>query len=443
MKEWKKRFGVEEGEELVCTHSCALVSGIMLHGRLYISTKAVGFRSNILGVKTKRHFPLSEISSVTPTYVAGCIPNAFLITHGDVTEEFTTLPDRDHTLLHLFRCWKLSSPAAYAKYIVDMKVQAENKEPAPGNAAGKEGEAGEGARRLLKVVGETSVVEDENVVVDDDGQVVEKGSVGKVGEKEEVLVGVHPATNPTTKPLEKISCTSRIRATPEESYRLLFHNDAFLKAIWEKQGFKDINLSPWKDSTRKFSYLKPVGGKFGSVKCMSTETIKVEDPEVGFEIEGITKTPDVPSGKSFQTRSMSVFSHDGKGGTKMVSSFQVEWSGSSLLKGMINGQAESGQKAWSKLVASEMREYVRNHPDDFHFGGKVVEGEEQEDDDNDEGEGSGEGATSTHVATLNAFATATHEWIQEDAVRGLLAIALALSLSLHFWNYLLSFYARS
>ncbi len=59
----------------------------------------------------------------------------------------------------------------------------------------------------------------------------------------------------------------------------------------------DINLSPWKDSTRKFSYLKPVGGKFGSVKCMSTETIKVEDPEVGFEIEGITKTPDVPSGK--------------------------------------------------------------------------------------------------------------------------------------------------
>ncbi len=59
--------------------------------------------------------------------------------------------------------------------------------------------------------------------------------------------------------------------------------------------------------------------------------------------------------------------------------------------GMINGQAESGQKAWSKLVASEMREYVRNHPDDFHFGGKVVEGEEQEDDDNDEGEGSGEG----------------------------------------------------
>ncbi len=90
-----------------------------------------------------------------------------------------------------------------------MKVQAENKEPAPGNAAGKEGEAGEGARRLLKVVGETSVVEDENVVVDDDGQLVEKGSVGKVGEKEEVLVGVHPATNPTTKPLEKISCTSR------------------------------------------------------------------------------------------------------------------------------------------------------------------------------------------------------------------------------------------
>lgn len=76
--------------------------------------------------------------------------------------------------------------------------------------------------------------------------------------------------------------------------------------------------------------------------------------------------------------------------------FQVEWTSKSMLKGklsgsalpctwtdlssntgMINGQAESGQIAWNELLAKNLREYIKQHPEEFPFTGNAegVDGE--------------------------------------------------------------------
>ncbi len=60
---------------------------------------------------------------------------------------------------------------------------------------------------------------------------------------------------------------------------------------------------------------------------------------------------------------------------------------------MINGQAESGQKAWNKLLVEELRAYIQQHPDEFHAaggkGGAVGEGEGAEGTGGEDGQGRG------------------------------------------------------
>lgn len=70
-KEWREVFEVDEFDELIecalsplahsqrsltpshVAHSCAVFKDILIHGRIFISTRAVAFKSNILGFKTK------------------------------------------------------------------------------------------------------------------------------------------------------------------------------------------------------------------------------------------------------------------------------------------------------------------------------------------------------------------------------------------------------
>jgi hypothetical protein len=131
---------------------------------------------------------------------------------------------------------------------------------------------------------------------------------------------------------------------------------------------------------------------------------------------------------------------------------------------MINSQAESGQKEWNKLLVTSMRAYVRDHPEQFQGGGVGGVAVEQAAADSDEEIVRDEGGCSVFlllderrfslehricypdVATsssagsgtgFGAMASSVTQWLQEDAVRGLLAIALLLSTLLHVQHYLM------
>jgi hypothetical protein len=159
----------------------------------------------------------------------------------------------------------------------------------------------------------------------------------------------------------------------------------------------DIKVEPWTNGKRTFTYSRPLGGKFGSTKCESEETIiSPENSQEWWGVEGTTRTPGVPAGKSFMTRSKTVFTYAQGGGTLMHATYQVEWTGKSMLKsefnasarrflslvarpmvepffpstswswvGTINGQAESGQQKWNETLAKNLRSYIKEHPDEF------------------------------------------------------------------------------
>lgn len=96
---------------------------------------------------------------------------------------------------------------------------------------------------------------------------------------------------------------------------------------------------------------------------------------------------------SFATRSKTVFTWAEGGGTKMHVTFQVDWTGKSMLKGTtqppfsrvpcgadhsvrlragtINSQSVSGQKHWNGLLAKKIRAYIRAHPDEFPASGNA------------------------------------------------------------------------
>jgi hypothetical protein len=62
--------------------SCAVESTVLLHGRMYITTKYICFYSNLFGLEKKIRIPYSHIKSITKENTAMVIPNAVAINTG-------------------------------------------------------------------------------------------------------------------------------------------------------------------------------------------------------------------------------------------------------------------------------------------------------------------------------------------------------------------------
>lgn len=365
----------------------------MLHGRIYISNRSVSFRSNIVGWITKRHFPLDEISRVEPRVVAGFIPNALAIIHKDGKETLlTTLPDREHTMRRLLDVWAEAAPEDYRKFKEQQKEEEEQQ------AAAEQQQQG-----------------DEKAAATDDAP--ESSSTA--------------ATKADTPDLEKQALTTTFAAAPDKIYSLMYHHPTFLSDIWKSQGFRDIEVGEWDESKhRHSSYTKPIGGNVGSTTVENDEEIIHPDGQDDwYAVVGVTRTPNVPSGKSFSTKSKTVFTQTASGGTRMHCTYQIEWTGKSMLKGMINGQAEKGQIEWNKVLAERIREYVEQHPEER------VGQEEEEQEEEQKGEQNAEVATA-----VQSSGNIVAEWLTEDPARGAMAIALLAIVGLYLWSSLASLF---
>jgi hypothetical protein len=124
---------------------------------------------------------------------------------------------------------------------------------------------------------------------------------------------------------------------------------------------------------------------------------------------------------------------------------------------MINGQAESGQISWNKLLATKAREYIKSHPDEFlsSDGGRIETGTsllqivqdtnvfidgpdepvEQSTTTSTKLEPDGTASSTQTTTTTKAGDTSTLQallsWLVEDPVRGALAVALLALLLVH------------
>lgn len=224
------------------------------------------------------------------------------------------------------------------------------------------------------------------------------------------------ATQCGSDPFEETCLDIRLPTTPEKVYNLLCYDDDFILDFWKKsQKLSDIQLGDWDGDgdlkKRTYSYTKPLGGAIGpsSTSCELTDEELHTDPDEYFEVLTVTKTPNVPAGDIFEVQTKMVsfptgcqmcrvlifrvalqamaWAGGGKGGTKLLVTTHVDWSGKHMLK--VSGSFEhinwsesgwiligfdqstitkasvDGQRSYWKALAQRIRAHIKQHSSEF------------------------------------------------------------------------------
>ena len=251
IKDFKKHFDTEADEQLVCTHGCALVIQIMVHGRIYMTNKNLYFRSNIIGIVTKRQIPIKSIISIAPKNVAGSIPNAIEIVYdasvpvkeknmakftpsepGPEKALFTTFNDRDHVMGNLVSQWKVAAPEAYEKLIQQGHGAAITHAKTAGSGGGHHHRTSSAASASSTSTQKPTPAATTDKSTPDQDHKPTDGD------------GPHPATKADVPDLEKRALDVRLSAdNPQKVFDLLYHSEHFMKGLWEEEGMQSECLA--------------------------------------------------------------------------------------------------------------------------------------------------------------------------------------------------------
>ncbi|SPO26854.1 related to YSP2 - protein involved in programmed cell death [Ustilago trichophora] len=397
---------VPEDDYLIEDYGCALVREILIQGRLYISENHLCFKANIFGWVTNVVLPFSEIISIEKRMTAFVIPNAIQISTLQSKHNFTSFLSRDATYDLTVNIWKLSHPgvpiaAADQADLSDEYSEIEDDADdsaaaaaggtAVGDAKGGDGEqqtkeGGESkpskrARLKRKLKGTKTGVRDENLAAVA-AAAARSGTPLIPQSRSPAPGGKRVAHRKTTCPCEEkkehftsVVLDTTYPAVPEKIYNLLF-TSTFMKEFWtDDQKLMDLQISEWSPSSdnrnllsRNISYIKPLAGGFGpkQTKCLLTD----ENLHVDFDNYVVTltttRTPDVPSGGSFTIKTKTCITWEGTGNVSRVYvTCQVEWSGRSMLKSIIDKASLDGQKQYYKELDEAVRKYLTDHTSEF------------------------------------------------------------------------------
>ncbi|SMN20064.1 similar to Saccharomyces cerevisiae YFL042C Putative protein of unknown function [Maudiozyma saulgeensis] len=143
----------------------------------------------------------------------------------------------------------------------------------------------------------------------------------------------------------------------------------FLQEFLTKQdssNFTDIGKFEINDSglkTREYSYQKqlhfPVGPS--TTKCNVEEQIVHYDVNDYIELINTTRTPNVPSGTNFSTKTRYIIQWHESTRCKLRLSFWVEWTGSSWIKNMVESSCKSGLISSTIDFINLIENFVEKH----------------------------------------------------------------------------------
>lgn len=145
-------------------------------------------------------------------------------------------------------------------------------------------------------------------------------------------------------------------------FQLICGDDtSYMKRILERQ--KNIEISdipPFQNKTRKYTYVKPLPGSIGpkQAKCYIEEKIESDDVNTCMVLEQISKTPEIPSGNSFEVHTKFYFSWGEKNTTNVLAATNIEWTGKSWIKSAIQKGSINGQKASVQDMVAEIKDIL-------------------------------------------------------------------------------------
>jgi hypothetical protein len=377
---------VPDDDYLIEDYSCALQREILAHGRLYVSEGHLCFSSNILGWTTTLVMSFDEIVSVEKRSTALVFKNGLMISTLHAKHIFASFTSRDATYDLIVNIWKLGHPTLTSTLNGvrlegtggDKTERPDDENPNAGNESQLESDSAEDSGEDDSEYYDS----DEGDEVSSNPQLAE--SAMTAGEPEKSVARKASATTPTgTVPIpqgkespvlpsgdadfpgpathaptdcgdtashyDKIVGDEIIPAPLGKVYNLLFgppSNVFMSKWLTVEQKCTELQMDDKKglipgNTSRTYSYIKPLGGSIGpkQTKCTVTENLENLDLEKSDNLNVSTQTPDVPSGNVFVIKTRYCLSWAENNATRLQMNCTVEWSGKSWLKGKLRRPA--------------------------------------------------------------------------------------------------------
>ncbi|TFY58999.1 hypothetical protein EVJ58_g6057 [Rhodofomes roseus] len=325
---------VPEGDYLIEDYGCALQREILIQGRLYVSENHICFHANIFGWITDLCIPMYDVIALDKRMTAFVIPNAILVTTTQQKYTFTSFLSRDTTHDVIYNVWRLARPGESSA-----RPSPRGSLDIPDGAS----EVGAGSPQPSSMAG-----------------LKPKVTMCECGRK-----GEH---------YSELAMESILPGTPEKIYNLMFTSGFIKDFMIHDQKLIDLQISDWIPVAegsqllyRQMSYTKPLNGSIGpkSTKCELRDEIVNFDFDDYVTMLTTTRTPDVPSGGVFSVKTKTCLTWASAVSTKIVVTTQVEWTGRSFIKSIIERSAIEGQKQYHSDLESNMRKYIHEHQSEF------------------------------------------------------------------------------
>ncbi|KZP19416.1 hypothetical protein FIBSPDRAFT_932916 [Athelia psychrophila] len=193
---------------------------------------------------------------------------------------------------------------------------------------------------------------------------------------ESTCVSHHPPTADGGEAYPKLAIEADFTCTPSVLFRLMYREKAFMEHVREQESsVHDVKIGEWAPvdegaegiESRKLSFTMTLSGAVGpsQTSCNIVETIEHYDEDAYIAVQALTRTPDVPYGQSFATLTRTCLTWNKQGGTRMTVNLKMKWEKSTMLKGVIESQANEGQTKYNQVLAKRIGEWIAAHPADF------------------------------------------------------------------------------
>ncbi|KAG1779642.1 hypothetical protein EV702DRAFT_1024673 [Suillus placidus] len=331
---------IPEGDYLIEDYGCALQREILIQGRIYISENHICFHANIFGWITDLSIPIYEITALEKKMTAFVIPNAIQITTRQAKYTFASFLSRDTTYDVIANIWRLARP----------------------DDAFTESQTGSSGN----IVSPASTSDVSGPVVTSGGK--DAAPVTRINKV------THCVCSKNGQHLNEIALETVLPGTPDKIYNLMFASGFIKDFMRVDQKLMDVQISDWSPTgdhlkllARNMSYIKPLNNSVGpkQTKCEIHDETLTCDFDDHVVMLTTTKTPDVPSGGVFSVKTKTCLMWASAISTRVIVSTQVDWTGRSFIKGLIEKSAIDGQKVYHSDLDKAMRMYIQEHQSEF------------------------------------------------------------------------------
>ncbi|KAG0691210.1 hypothetical protein C6P40_004022 [Pichia californica] len=413
---------IPEVDRLLDDFSCALSREILLQGRIYISEHYLCFNSSLLGWVTTLIISLDEIQKFERKSTVGLFPNGIIIETKEAKHTFANFITRDQTLNFIETIWSKSISLSKKNHEKSRDFESIESKTSFDNI---------NENNNVKLLTEDDIytIDDDDDEGeedsssdeshdddddDDDGEYDTEGSNSNTVEEITSIKSIGKSINSIKDkknkkkknnsnsnnkflfPGPKIHSPSNYSINSKDTtivldeefeipigllYEIFFGKDlTFHKNMMiMNDGINFTNYSTFsgEGSERNFEYDKklnfPIGPSSTRVYC--TEKLIHFDVNDYIEILNISKTPNVPSGNSFDCRTKYSIIWGKENRSRLIISFKLEWTGSSWFKSVIESSALSGQSKAANDVKDELLKIIPQKIIEFNLNDNENENE--------------------------------------------------------------------